>query len=145
MTDEDSHLVRTFLTRKRVQEVFLQLYQRIHTFEGRSQFSTWLYRMAYNRALDKLRAHRARPEAALAIEPAISPTVSDPLRDGALADCIARLPDGQRTTLHLHYWLGHTSAEIAGMLGVRPGTVKIWLFRARYHLAQCLTTKGIRL
>ena len=127
------------------QEVFLRVYRNLHAFEHRSRFATWLYRLAYNRALDEWRAQRARPEAALTFEPAInSEARPDPLRDRALVDCIARLPAGQRTAVHLHYWLGHTSAEIAGMLGVQPGTVKIWLFRARNLLAQCLARKGVR-
>jgi len=127
------------------QEVFLHVYRRLHTFENRSRFATWLYRIAYNRALDQLRARRARPAAALAVEPAIPGAAeADPLRDDALAHCLSRLPDGQRTAVHLHYWLGYTSAEIAGMLGVPSGTVKVWLFRARHLLAQCLERKGVR-
>lgn len=127
------------------QEVFLRVYRRLHTFEHRSRFATWLYRLTYNCALDSLRSRRARPEVALAFVPAIhSGTLRDPFRDDALADCISQLPDGQRTAVHLHYWLGHTSAEIAGMLGVQPGTAKLWIFRARQLLARCLARKGVR-
>ena len=127
------------------QEVFLQVYRRLHAFENRSRFSTWLYRIAYNRAVDEHRARRARPEAPLAVERATaSRGPADPLRDAALADCISRLPDAQRAAVHLHYWLGHTSGEIGAMLGVQSGTAKIWLFRARQLLGQCLAQKGIR-
>lgn len=126
------------------QEVFLQVYRRLRTFEHRSRFSTWLYRIAYNRALDEHRAQRARPEADLVAVPAALAGSHDVLRDRALAECLSRLPDPQRAAVHLHYWLGHTSAEIGGMLGVQAGTAKIWLFRARHLLAQCLGRKGIR-
>jgi RNA polymerase sigma-70 factor (ECF subfamily) len=127
------------------QDVFLQVYRRLHAFEYRSRFATWLYRIAYNRAIDQLRGQRARPEAPLPARTiATGASLRDPLRDGALADCIARLPDGQRAAVHMHYWLGHTSAEIAGLFGVQPGTAKIWLFRARHLLAQCLARKGVR-
>jgi len=129
------------------QEVFLQVYRSLHAFEGRSRFSTWLYRIAYNRALDQRRASRARPEDPLPTRPLVDRRASssrDPFRDDALTECIAQLSDGQRTAVHLHYWLGHTVAEIAGMLGVQSGTAKIWLFRARHLLAQCLGRKGVR-
>jgi RNA polymerase sigma-70 factor, ECF subfamily len=127
------------------QEVFLKVYRSLGTFEHRSRFATWLYRIAFNRALDERRSQRARPETELVVEPAVSgATRNDVLRDSALADCISRLPDAQRAAVHLHYWLGHTSTEIAGLIGVQSGTVKIWLFRARNLLAQCLARKGVR-
>jgi RNA polymerase sigma factor (sigma-70 family) len=127
------------------QDVLLQVYRKLRTFERRSRFATWLYRIAYNRALDDLRSNRARPETALRDGPAaVRGTSGDPLRDAALADCISRLPDAHRTAVHLHYWLGHSSAEIADLLCVQSGTVKVWLFRARHVLAQCLARKGVR-
>jgi RNA polymerase sigma-70 factor (ECF subfamily) len=127
------------------QEVFLRVYRSLPAFEKRSRFATWLYRMAYNCALDQLRSRRARPEVELAFDPANTGGVQrDPFREDALADCISQLPDGQRTAVHLHYWLGHTAAEIAGMLGVQPGTARIWVFRARQQLARCLARKGVR-
>jgi len=42
------------------QDVFLQVFRRIGDFQGRSRFSSWLYRIAYNRALDRRRVIRAK-------------------------------------------------------------------------------------
>ena len=42
------------------QEVFLQVFKKARRFEGRSKFSTWLYRIAVNRSLNRLRAVRRR-------------------------------------------------------------------------------------
>lgn len=126
------------------QDVFLQVYRQLHQFERRSRFSTWMYRIAYNRALDYRRSLIARPEAVLDVEPAGAVGRPDILESSALADCLTRLPDAQRTAIHLHYWLGHTVAEISTTLGVQPGTVKAWLFRARHLIARCLATKGVR-
>ena len=127
------------------QDVLLQVYRKLRTFESRSRFATWLYRIAYNRALDELRSNRAKPETELRDGPAtVCGTSGDLLRDAALTDCISRLPDAHRTAVHLHYWLGHSSAEIADLLCVQSGTVKVWLFRARHVLAQCLARKGVR-
>jgi len=127
------------------QDVMLLVFRKLRSFESRSRFATWLYRIAYNRALDELRSNRARPETELRDGPAaVRGTSRDPLRDAALADCISRLPDAHRTAVHLHYWLGHSTAEIADLLCVQSGTVKVWLFRARHVLAQCLARKGVR-
>jgi RNA polymerase sigma-70 factor, ECF subfamily len=45
-----------------VQEVFLTVFQKAKTFRGQSQFSTWLYRLAVNAALSRMRRHKRRKE-----------------------------------------------------------------------------------
>jgi RNA polymerase sigma-70 factor, ECF subfamily len=126
------------------QDVFLQLFRRIGDFQRRSKFSSWLYRIAYNRALDRRRALRARPDLApLEIDRAARPSERDVLRSRAIDDCLTKLPDAHRTAIHLHYWLGHTMEEIAQTLGIQSGTAKSWLFRARHLVARCLASKGV--
>ena len=125
------------------QEVFVQVYRNLGGFEGRSRFSTWLYRIAYRRAIDHARSIRFRTgEQVVDLTGGVAP--GDPLRDRALYDCIARLPVAQRGAIRLHYWMGETVTEIAQLLGVQPGTVKSWLFRARHLLNECLDSKGVR-
>jgi RNA polymerase sigma factor (sigma-70 family) len=128
------------------QDVFLQVYRRLRTFERRSRFSTWLYRITYNRAIDVRRSLRARPDSEeLNVEPAVPAGRSDVLRSRALSNCLSQLPDAQRTAIHMHYWLGHTMQEISTTLGVQNGTVKAWLFRSRHLIARCLAARGVRL
>src|ERR1700682_2141262 len=45
-----------------VQETFLRAYKQLHRFDGRAAFGTWLYRIASNGPLDRLRARRLRNE-----------------------------------------------------------------------------------
>ena len=126
------------------QDVFLQVFRRIGDFQGRSRFSSWLYRIAYNRALDRRRVIRAKPDSApIDTERPAPASGRDILRSDAIADCLTRLPDAHRAAIHLHYWLGHTMEEIAWTLGVQSGTAKSWLFRARHLLARCLALKGV--
>ena len=127
------------------QEVLLQAFRSLGAFERRSRFSTWLYRIAYNRAIDARRSFRSRRDSEeLTVDAAAEPTSPDLLRSRAVADCLSRVPDAQRAAIHLHYWLGHSTAEIAAALGVQPGTVKAWLFRGRHLIAACLAAKGVR-
>jgi RNA polymerase sigma-70 factor (ECF subfamily) len=126
-----------------VQEVFVDVYRKLSTFEGRSRFSTWLYRIAYNRAVDYRRSMRLELERDVVIEAVDQLAPADVLRSRAVADCLSRLPETQRAVVHLHYWFGETVLEISAALGVQPGTVKAWLFRARHALARCLAAKGV--
>lgn len=52
-------------TQDLVQEVFLKIFEKIHTFEGRSAFSSWVYRVAVNTAFMKLRAKKNQPQISL--------------------------------------------------------------------------------
>ena len=126
------------------QDVFIHVYRTLAAFEGRSRFSTWLYRIAYNRAVDYRRSLRVDLESDAVAEAADDAGPADLLKSRALAACLARLPETQRAVVHLHYWFGHTVPEIATTLGVQPGTVKAWLFRARHSIARCLAAKGVR-
>ena len=69
-------------------------------------------------------------------------TVQDLGRNQALTECIAQLPEVYQSALRLHYWLGHTVAEIAALLGVPENTVKSYLHRARRLLQTLLEKRG---
>jgi RNA polymerase sigma-70 factor (ECF subfamily) len=130
------------------QDVFVQVFRKLPSFRGECAFSTWLYRLTYNRALDHRRRARRRrphlPEEALA-DVADQRRSSDPYQAAAAGQrlqqvqaCLEGLPDLQRTVIHLYYWLNHSVHEIAAMLTLNPGTVKSHLWRARQALANQL-------
>jgi len=58
---------------------------------------------------------------------------------GELDDVVTALPDRQRIVVRLRYWEGFSEAEIADVLGCRPGTVKSLAARARDRLATALS------
>jgi RNA polymerase sigma-70 factor (ECF subfamily) len=130
------------------QEVFVRAHRALTRFRGESRLSTWLYRMAFNLAVD----HRRRlvrsgtrvGDEALAGLPAPRPG-GDPHgaaeaaeRARRIAASMAELSEEQRAALHLHYWMGHTVAEIGALLGMAPGTVKSHLHRGRERLRGAL-------
>lgn len=135
------------------QEVFLLAYRKLDSFRGEAKVSTWLYRLAYNRAIDyRRRLDRRRDDIALSDEPAPSgAAAAAPGRPSPLGELlrgesgrdlrrqIETLRPKQRTAIHLHYWLGCTVAEIAELMDTKPATVKSHLFRARRLLARALT------
>lgn len=125
------------------QEVFLRAYRGLVGFEGRSRFSTWLYRIAYNVFLN----HRTRSKQldalpqgfetrAAAPKNELSPERCDMRRD--LAGAIAELPDRYRAVVTLYYLEDVSYPEIAEVLDLPLGTVKTHLHRAKKLLRQHL-------
>ena len=131
-----------------VQEAFLKAHGRLESFRGRSRFGTWLYRIAYNQALDHRRsaARRGRRDRESVADPSGPPRVDDGAgqrlvdveRDREVRAALARVPQPYRTALHSFYWLELPVAEIAELLGVAPGTVKSYLYRGRARLSRYL-------
>jgi len=125
-----------------VQDVFLQVWRRIGSFEGRSRFTTWLHRLAVNRALDTLRRdprRNAREIFQAETEPIALARIDAKVETAMdLETAIASLPDGARAVFVLHDVEGYGHDEIAALSGIASGTSKAQLFRARRLLRQRL-------
>lgn len=135
------------------QEVFLLVYRRLASFRMESRFATWLYRIAYNRAIDARRTARLRlphcSDERLASLPARD-GASDPAaraeeteRRAAVHASLEEIPDLYRAVLYQYYWLEEDVAEIGAALGVPSGTVKSYLHRARQALEARMRRKGL--
>lgn len=128
------------------QETFVAAYDKRASFRRGEPFRPWLYRIAVNRCLDRLRARRRRPAVAdwdSVPEPASRG--AEPLgvlltdeRDARLQEAVARLPPKLRAVFLLRHLDDLTYDEIAVATGLPMGTVKTHLFRARAHLRQAL-------
>jgi RNA polymerase sigma-70 factor (ECF subfamily) len=124
-----------------VQEVFVRAWQKLGTFAGKSAFGTWLHRVAVNlllRRRQKRSRHRDRfVSEQVAVEPAV-PRGDHELRL-ALETAVGRLPERAREVFVLHDVEGYKHDEIAGLLGIDPGTSRSQLHRARMLLRGHLT------
>jgi len=133
------------------QEIFLQVMRKIGSFEGRSSFSTWLYRVAMNRSRDYLRRKKRSPE--LLSHEGNPPERHDPhiatsggLESVAISseaqrlvqEALMELPVSLRAPLVLHELEGMQYHEVASLLKLPVGTVKSRIFRARIKLAEVL-------
>ena len=132
------------------QEVMLRAHRSLATFRGDAKFSTWIYRIAFNQAVNvKARARFKAPhvgDEALAATPAPDrgpdAQLQDERRKRAVLACIGELPEVYQSALRLHYWLGASVAEIATLLDAPENTVKSYLHRARKLLHAMLTERG---
>jgi RNA polymerase sigma-70 factor (ECF subfamily) len=123
------------------QEVFVKVFRTIATFDGRSKFSTWLYRVTRNVCLDMTRAGRRVPAPVdpLTLEPLSAADFSD---DVVLAEALERairvLAPEDREALGAVTLFGLSYAEAAESLSIPVGTVKSRVFRARRQLTATL-------
>jgi RNA polymerase sigma-70 factor (ECF subfamily) len=134
-----------------VQDVFMQLLRKIHTFRGESAFSTWLHRLAVNLVLMRL---RKKPPPMVSIEATtdlddetslltIDLGAPDLVLEGSvdrvsLERCIELLPGGYRAIFVLHDIQGYQHNEIAEMVGHSVGNSKSQLHKARVRLRELL-------
>ena len=131
-----------------VQEVFAQVWAQAGRYDaGRGAVAAWMLVLTRSRAIDRLRARRARPEAAAESETAEQVVDESATQDLELlsAEQVARLqralkelPEAQRTALELAYYEGLTHAEVAQRLAEPLGTVKTRIRQAVIKLRESL-------
>jgi RNA polymerase sigma-70 factor (ECF subfamily) len=134
------------------QEVFLRVHHSLASFRGDAQFSSWIYRIAFNQAINlKERVRYRAPHLGEQVLAAAVSSDVDPLsllesagRNLALLECLNDLPEIYQSALRLHYWMGMGVSEIASLIGVPENTVKSYLHRARQRLHEMLKERGIR-
>jgi RNA polymerase sigma-70 factor (ECF subfamily) len=127
------------------QDVFLKAYQKLDAFEGRSQFFTWVYRMAVNRSLNAKRDRKRRRETAMD-DPRVARAIEvdaggDPERAaalrltyGRLVVALDQLPAPMRTTVVLVVLQGLSHAEASVVQGCSVGTIAWRIHEARSKL-----------
>lgn len=131
-----------------VQETFLKVYRDIDAWNERSAFYSWLYRVASNLAIDKLRRRKKDRELASGFAIERSPerdNISELIEARAtehelerLASAVATLPEGQRTVVTLRHYEGLSLKEIAEIRGCALGTVKSTLHQAFRSIQRAL-------
>jgi RNA polymerase sigma-70 factor, ECF subfamily len=135
------------------QEAFLQVFRTVGSFRGDAAFSTWLYRVAVNTVLMKLRRRKSPPTVSLD-EPVSSESPSlrrdfgksDPDLAGvvdriALNRALEELPEGCRTIFALHEVEGYQHHEIARLLDCSIGNSKSQLHKAKLKMRDLLFPK----
>jgi RNA polymerase sigma-70 factor (ECF subfamily) len=112
-------------------------------FRGDSQLSTWIFGIAYRKALKAVRKDSRDPT----VDPALGVDAPVPLHDPEasrreLRQCLDRalasLPAPQRIVIELAYFVGHSCEEIAVITTTPVNTIKTRLFHARERLRELL-------
>jgi RNA polymerase sigma-70 factor (ECF subfamily) len=139
-----------------VQEAFLRAYQKLGQFAARANFGTWVYRIAANYAIDRIR--QRKKEEARRVEPAtgedgMENNPVNQMQDAAptperltqslelrkqMEIALAALSESERTAFVMRHWEGCGIEEIAQVLKSNSGAAKNTVFRAVQKLRQAL-------
>jgi RNA polymerase sigma-70 factor (ECF subfamily) len=113
------------------QDVMVTLWRKADLFDPKkSSASTWLFRIARNRRIDRLRRQKAADldPAEPALQPTPLPDVADEmdarLREAQVRAALAELPEEQREVVRLAFFTGLSHSEISDETGLPLGTVK---------------------
>jgi RNA polymerase sigma-70 factor (ECF subfamily) len=158
-----AHMVGWRDTEDLTQEVFMKVNQALKTFRGQSQLSTWIYRIATNVALDKLRGPSFRQTGRKSLSgdsigegeieimdknpwtgentPSIETSVVRKEMNQCIRGVVEKLPKSYRTVVVLSELEGFRDDEIAEILRVSLNTAKIRLHRARARLKKDLEAR----
>ena len=112
-----------------VQDAFLRYLEKAPDLRDEGHERAWLLKVTANGCKSRLRAARRRPAVELLD---IYPAPEEGSRE--VLEAVLALPANQRAAVHLYYFEGYSTGEIAAMLGQRPGTVRSHLSRARESL-----------
>ncbi len=127
------------------QDVFLKAYEVLGTFQKKSSFHTWLYRIAVNFCINHIRRDKAQSHVELEDHHAVNAAQAFENMDtlelqGELNEAIHRLPEKQQKTILLRVCQGLPYKKIATMMGCSVGTVKANYFHAVKNIKRLMKT-----
>lgn len=132
------------------QDTFIKVFKSLDKFRGKSKLSTWIYRVAYNTCLDRLKknkeANNTVPIDAYTeyqvktIDNALDAIEAQEQKQ-VIQDCIQMLSSADSFLLTLFYFEELSLDEISKIVNLQANNVKVKLYRARKNLAKILAVK----
>ncbi|MCI5830443.1 MAG: sigma-70 family RNA polymerase sigma factor [Treponema sp.] len=125
------------------QNVFLKTYTNLHSFKGKSLFSTWLTRIAFTTAMnEKTRTKQADSldDSVELVSKGKTPEEQQMAKEtaDAIREAVKELPAEYSECVNLFFFNGLSHAEISSVTGIPVNTVKSHVFRAKKILAEKL-------
>nr|WP_198999612.1 sigma-70 family RNA polymerase sigma factor [Flavobacterium sp. ASV13] len=129
------------------QDTFIKIFNSLSKFKGDSKFSTWIYKIAYNTCLDRLKKNK-KEEQNISIDEFSSHLIKtmdnalsaleDKERKQTIQNCLNLLPSEENFLLTLFYFEDQNLEEIGKIMNINANNVKVKLFRSRQKLAVIL-------
>ncbi|CAC9973686.1 RNA polymerase sigma factor [Flavobacterium panici] len=129
------------------QDTFIKIYSSLNKFKGESKFSTWIYKIAYNTCLDRLKKSK-KDDFNISIDDFSSHLIKtmdtalsaleDKERKQTIQKCLNLLPSDEKFLLTLFYFDDQNLEEIGKIMNISANNAKVKLFRSRQKLAVIL-------
>lgn len=136
------------LARDVVQETFIKTYQNLRGYNPQYKFSSWVYRIAHNEAMNAVKRHRREIGLDDIGEPAqessIIRDIDREILNSDLNACLDELDERGREVLMLYYYEHMKYDEIADVLRTPTSTVGVWIARAKSRLKKICEQRGVR-
>lgn len=133
-----------------VQETFIKAYQNLRGFNAKYKFSSWVYRIAHNEAMNYVKKNRHLTGDDIETLPdtpydaKLDELVDADIMEGHVRDCLAVLEPKYREVLQLVYFEHMKYDEVSDVLHVPSSTVGVWLSRAKSRLRVICEQKGVK-
>lgn len=159
LVDRYKHLIFTLACRmlknredaeEVAQDTFVKAYKSLNTFKGDAKFSSWLYRIAYRKCLDRLKKEKRRPGVGsleidgvkdLKVSGNVLEYIEGEERSALLKTAIDRLTEIDAALVTFYYYEQLTIREISSILDMSQNVIKVRLFRSRKQLERLLVNK----
>lgn len=125
------------------QDTFIKAYESLSSYRGESKFSSWLYSIAYRKALDRIRKN-SRHQTSELLEDITEGEVAhmenalvqleNKERSAKIKECIMKLPEVEAALITLYYFEEQSVKEIAEITNLSEENIKVKLFRSRKKL-----------
>lgn len=124
------------------QEAFIKAYEQLGSFDAkRARFSTWLYKIATNRAIDYLRKNKRTfnvKDVELLAESTMPLYAEEEEREAVRQAVLGLVPPEYRHIIEAYYWQGKSYQQIAEELDKPVNTIGTWMRRAKLQLKEKL-------
>ncbi len=133
-----------------VQETFIKAYRSLKGFNPKYKFSSWIYRIAHNEAMNAIKAQRHMVYNDIETLPdeldvrSIEALVDRRILEGNVWECLGALDAKYREVVQLVYCEHMKYEEVADILHIPASTVGVWLSRAKKRLRGICEQKGVK-
>lgn len=133
------------------QDTFLKVFENMPAYDPRHRLFSWVYRIAVNTAIDRLKHRRHEALVAIAVDdlplasevPGPDEHLADSQRQDVVQAALMELQDDHRAVIVLRHFSGCSYGEMATILGIPEKTVKSRLYSARQLLKDRLCARGV--
>lgn len=133
-----------------LQDTLIKAYQNLAAFQTKRKFSSWLYRIAHNTAMDAVRKRQPQVidestlERATATESGIAEKIDHQILAKDVKQCLSKLHIKYQEPLLLYYFQHKSYADIGDILRLPPATVGVRIGRAKQQLRVLCNRKELR-